>query len=116
MTKQDVLNGARGKPVPFTGPDGFACLLRPLKWGERKELLEWLREHGEEPGSAMLLQEKFIVAAVCDESGAPILTAEDLNGFDGPTADAVANEVAKRNGLDGKAGEPGKSPSPATTS
>lgn len=116
MTKQDVINGARGKPAPFDGPDGFACLLRPLTWGERKELLEWLRQHGEEPGSAMLLQEKFLLAGVSDDQGKPLLAAEDLAGFAGPIADAVAKEVARRNGLDGGAGEPGKSPSPTTTS
>lgn len=112
MKKQDVLNGARGKPKEFVGPDGFQCLLRPLTWGERKELLEWLKEHGQEPGSGLQLQEKLLLAGISDAEGKPLLTAEDLKDFDGSIADAVTKEIQARNGMD----QSGNGPSPTTTS
>jgi hypothetical protein len=107
VNKQDVLKGARGKPVPFEA-DGFRCFLRPLTWGERRELFEWGRENGEKPGSGLELQERMILAALCDEGGKPLLEAADLKEFDGPLMDALAKEITRRNALDGKAGEPGK--------
>lgn len=103
MTKADVLNGARGKPVEYVSTDGFKCLLRPLSFGERRELFDWHQQHSEEPGSAMELQAKFLLLAVCDEQGKPLLEPADLNDFAGPLADEVAKEIARRNGLDGKA-------------
>lgn len=116
MTKADVLAGARGRPVPFEF-DGFRCLLRPLSFGERQELFQWSRDHGEEPGSGLALQAKVVAMAVCDEAGNRLLDESDLVGFAVPIAEAVATEVARRNGVDGKAaGEPGKGASPTTTS
>lgn len=109
MTKADLLSAARGKPVSFDGPDGFTCLLRPLSWGERKELFDWLTAHRDEPGSGLELESRLITLAVCDGSGATLLVAGDLTDFALNVSDAVAKEVARRNGMDGKAGEPGKS-------
>ncbi len=108
MTKADLLSAAKGKPVPFEGPDGFSCLLRPLTWGERKGLFEWLGAHRDDPGSGLELDQKLILAAVCDEAGVNVLDPEDLTGFALHVSEAIAKEVAKRNGMDGKAGEPGK--------
>lgn len=116
MTKADVLAGARGKPVPFEF-EGFGCLLRPLTFGERQELFEWSREHGTEPGSGLTLQAKVVALAVCDAGGNKLLEEADLIGFAVPIAEAIATEVARRNGVEGKAaGEPGKGGSPTTTS
>lgn len=103
MTKADVLAGAKGKPTEFTFEE-FKCLLRPLTFGERRELFEWHEKHKDEAGSGMRLQEKFLLYAVCDETGKKLLDEVDLDDFAGPIADAVAKEVARRNGLDGKAG------------
>lgn len=116
MTKSDVIAGARGKPVLFEF-EGFRCLLRPLSFGERSDLFAWSRAHGEEPGSGLELQTKVALLGVCDEKGAPLLEAADLREFDGRVVEAISSEVARRNGVDGKAaGEPGKGASPTTTS
>ena len=116
MTRDDVLRGARGKPVPFEF-DGFTCLLRPLSYGERQELFAWSRDRGQEPGSGLALQGRLVLMAVCDENGATLLEPGDLNQFGGPLVDALALEVARRNALDGQgAGEPGKGQSPTTPS
>ncbi|VTS03530.1 unnamed protein product [Gemmata massiliana] len=116
MTKDDVLKGARGKPVPFEF-DGLTLLLRPLSFGERSELFAWGREHAQEPGSGLALQARLVLFAVCDESGSPILEPADLNQFGVGLVDALAQEIARRNGIDGQgAGEPGKGPSPTTPS
>jgi len=116
VTKTDVLNGAKGKPVPFEF-EGFTCLLRPLLWPERHALIEYVRDHGSEPGSGLELQTRFVLAGVSDADGKPLLERDDIEAFSVTIADAVAKEVAKRNGLDGKAaGEPGKGASPTTTS
>lgn len=116
MTKADLLAGARGRPVPFE-LDGFSCLLRPLTFGDRQALFDYIRERGEEPGSGVGLQAKIVTLAVCDEQGQPLLTEADLAGFAVPIAEAIATEVARRNGIDGKgAGAPGKAASPTTTS
>lgn len=116
MTKADVLAGAKGKPVPFEF-EGFKCLLRPLSFGERSDLFAWSREHGEEPGSGLVLQGKVVLLAVSDENGSPLLDEPDLREIDGRIMEAISTEVARRNGVDGKAaGEPGKGASPTTTS
>jgi hypothetical protein len=121
MTKDDVLKGARGKPTPFKlqRADGqvFECLLRPMTYGERRELFDFSRDHGNEPGSGMELQARVVTLTVCDESGKPLLEPADLGGFDVEVIEAIAAEVARRNGVDGrKAGEPGKGESPTTPS
>lgn len=105
MTKADLLKAAKGKPSRFDGPDGFSCLLRPLTWGERKELFEWFAANKANANAGMELQAKFITLAVCDEQGAPLLTANDLPALGLEIADAIAEEVARRNGLGAKAGK-----------
>lgn len=116
MTKADVLAGARGKPVPFEF-EGFRCLLRPLSFGERSDLFAWSREYGDKPGSGLELQGKVVLLAVSDEQGVPLLAEPDLRDIDGRIMEAITAEVARRNGVDGKAaGEPGKGASPTTTS
>lgn len=116
MTKDDVLKGARGRPVPFEF-DGCTVLLMPLQVRDRLELFEYVREHGQEPGSGIELQRRLVLKAVSDESGRPLLEPGDLDGFALPTFEAIAAEVSRRNGTDGKAaGEPGKGGSPTTTS
>lgn len=121
MTKEDVLKGAKGKPAPFTlnrdGCEPFKCLLRPLTYGERRDLFDFSQQHGTEPGSGMELQARVVTLTVCDAEGKPILDAADLRGFDVEVIEAIAAEVARRNGIDGKkAGEPGKDTSPTTPS
>lgn len=112
MTKSDVLAGAKGKPVEFVSGE-FKCLLRPLSFGERRELFDWHTAHKDVPGSGLALQEKVLLAAVCDERGAALLTADDLADFDGALADTVAQEIMRRNGLDGRAaGESGNGSAP----
>ncbi len=121
MTKDDVLKGARGKPTPFEFARGdgqtFKCLLRPLTYGERRDLFDFSRDHGNEPGSGMELQARILTLTVCDENGKPLLEPADLRDVDVEVIEAVAAEVARRNGVDGrKAGEPGKGESPTTPS
>ena len=105
MTKADLLNAVKLAPVPFDGPGGFHCLLRPLTWGERRALFDWHKQHEATAGAGLELQARLITLAVSDESGAPLLEAADLDGFGLELVDALAAEVAKRNGLGGAPGK-----------
>lgn len=102
MTAQDVIAGAKGKPVPFEF-DGFSCLLRPLTYGERNELFAWRERNDPKLGEE--LPRWLLTRAVCDESGRPILAPGDLDGFDLRVVDAVANAVLLRAGIGGDSGK-----------
>ena len=110
MTADDVIKAASGKPREFL-LDGVRFFLRPLKVKERRELFAWSEAEGGKPGSGEELQARLITLAVCDPKGASILSRDHLNEMDAPIVDALAKEIARRNGLsaEGKA-EPGKTP------
>lgn len=113
MTKADVLAGLAAKPLPFSASDGFAVLLRPLRYGDRSDVMLWVREHKDEDGMGVTLQKKLAALSICDEAGGLVLSEAEIDGLDPLAIDAIAKEVARRSGLDGK-DEPGKMP-PTTT-
>jgi hypothetical protein len=111
MTAEDVLNGARGKPVPFEFY-GFTYLLRPIS---RAELMAWHKWHGaqgERPDLGWESQAKIVALAVCDEGGKALLTEEQVASLPNAAIDAIADEVARRNW---GASAAGKAEAPVTT-
>jgi hypothetical protein len=99
MRKEDLINGLRGKPVPFE-VDGFTVHLRPLAASDRVGLLAWYRANRKEPDAAHTLQHKLIALAVVDpDNGGALLTEADAAALPALAVDAISEEVARRNGL-----------------
>lgn len=98
MTAADVMQAARGKPVPFVSGD-FSCLLRPMSFAERREVFGW-HDAGKD-GEA--LQAWLVTAFVVDESGAPLVAC--LDDWSVSLVGEVAREVLRRAGLGGDAGK-----------
>lgn len=105
MRKEDVIAGLRGKPVPFE-VDGFAVHLRPLTAADRAALFGWYRERKDDPTAPLHLMTKLIAAAVVDpHTGEQLLTEADAAALPGAAHEAIAEEVARRNGLGGDRGK-----------
>lgn len=105
MTAEDVIAGATGKPQPFEFL-GFTYLLRPVTRLELRDL-----NAAREGGSGEQLQAKVVALAVCDESGKPLLTAEQVPQLPNAAIDALCDEIARRNWMppEGK-GDSAKTP------
>lgn len=104
MTADDVIAGARGKPVPFEF-GGFTYLLRPLT---RSEMLGVF-----EVKDGYATQAALLALAVCDESGVPVLSESDVPELPNAAIDAVAREILRRNGVDLDGGKADSSKTPA---
>lgn len=101
MTAQDVLNAAKGKAAPFEF-DGETYHLRPLSFGERREVFAW-HEQGKAGDG---LQVWLVQSCLCDAFGRSIpLSASEVDGFDVRLVDAIAKEILRRAGLVGDAGK-----------
>jgi hypothetical protein len=107
MTKADVIAGLAGKPVPFT-VHGLDVLLRPLRYSDRTEAFNWYRDNKDAPNAGVGLQRKLVAMSVCDESGSLLLSEADVDLLDSLKIDAIAKEISRRSGTDGKDEEPGK--------
>ena len=108
MTKADLLAGLAARPVPFAVA-GLDVLLRPLRFGDRRELLNWFAGNRDAPGLGLAIQRRYVTMAVSDAAGGLLLADADIDALDASVVMAIADEVARRNGLDGdpKATSPG---------
>jgi hypothetical protein len=116
MTKADVLNALKGKPVTFTTPCGATVNLRPISVAERMATLAWWEEHKGEQGAGWQLMAKYVALGVTDDAGVSLFTEEEAKELpiSASDFDAIGEEVARRAGLM-PASDKGKA-SPATPS